>query len=96
LINVAAKTKETPMKYRFVETPVGGRLSDMTATDVAPEDLEAWCAARGIVQTGTATGHSLDPRLQGHPTFEGFVGPSAGDKGIVRYEDQRSYEILSM
>ena len=58
-------------------------------------------AEEGYLETGIETGKHLRPELQGQPKFKGLCGPMWGgrdDKGrpVIRYEDQKTYDSLSM
>jgi hypothetical protein len=70
-----------------------------SGTQYVPEtaDLIAWMEVRGFMWNGKAGSKSLRPELQGQPTFEGLVGPMwGGDDHPLRYEDQETYNLMSM
>ena len=50
---------------------------------------------RGFRFTGPSTNTALRPELRGRPTFAGVCGPMYGGAGIIRYETQEVYNVLS-
>jgi hypothetical protein len=76
------------MKYRIVQNIEGAFLT----TEV--EDIFAAAEVRGFSFVKLADRKSLRPELQGQPIFAELCGPM-WDGDAVRYEDQRSYDILS-
>lgn len=76
------------MKYRIVQN-VDGHL---VASEVA--DIFAAADVRGFTFVKLANRKSLRAELQGQPMFAELCGPM-WDGDAIRYEDQRSYDILS-
>ena len=74
--------------------------ADKGFTSLATDDLEFTCATLGLVITGTEKRTNLRPCLQGQPKIAGMIGPCYGgdDNGIpvIRYEDQATYNALSV
>lgn len=67
----------------------------LISSKVKPENLAAWLSVRGMAITGKETRTNLRPELQGAPKIAGLTGPMYGGPGVIRYEDHRTYEIMS-
>jgi hypothetical protein len=79
------------MKYRIVQDLGEGQL---VVHNVDEENLAAFLEVRNIEVLGEHKSKSTRPELQGQPKLKGFCGPM-WDDGCIRYEDQKSYNILS-
>ena len=59
-----------------------------------PTDIFAWIEANGLTVTKLNDNPRQRAELQGQPIIASFCGPM-WDGGAIRYEDQRSNDILS-
>lgn len=65
----------------------------------APDPIAAF-EVRGYCATGKVGGDHLRPELRGQPKFAGLLGPMWGGERngapLIRYEDQQTYDQLSV
>lgn len=86
------------MKYQLVQSTEAGLVSSF----FPQEGVIAAMSIRGFEVSGRSkVGGVLRKELQGQPEFRGVAGPMWGGtddetgEPIVRYEDWKSYDILS-
>jgi hypothetical protein len=79
--------------YLVVERRMSGGLKSTRYH--SEQALEDGVRQMGGKRTGTSDGRRLRPELLGHPTFSNLVGPMWGGNGMVRYETDDAYDILS-
>lgn len=81
--------------YRIVQTING------THVVTEPKDIVAWAEAIGRAVYWPRRSLKLRPCLQLEPSIDGFCGPmydGVNQDGVevVRYEDQQTYNLLSI
>lgn len=82
----------TELIYQLIQ-----RVDDQFVETIMTEDnLIPAMDLRGFVCTGSVQNEKLRPELQGHPTFKGVAGPMYGGPRVVRYEDWKTYDLMSM
>lgn len=83
-------------KYILVQTIDGAGI---VATEGEIENMISAFEVRGFVQNGNVKRQygqiKLRDEILGQPEFDGLCGPMYGGPGIVRYEDWKTYELLS-
>ena len=76
------------MKYRIVQNVDGEWITS------EPTDIIAWANVTGRTIVGYMNRPKVRAELQGQPMFSDLCGPM-WDGDAIRYEDQRSNDILS-
>ncbi|MCC6314804.1 MAG: hypothetical protein IT337_12420 [Thermomicrobiales bacterium] len=76
------------MKYRIVQNVDGSFIV------TEPADIFAWADIAGIEIVRLNSNPRQRAELQGQPVLKSFCGPM-WDGDAIRYEDQRSNDILS-
>lgn len=72
--------------------------SNMGVIEVSIENLLTAAEVRGWKVIGTKTQRgaiALREEIEGQPMFDKLVGPFYGGPGVVRYEDSKTYDMLS-
>lgn len=77
------------MKYQIVQNVDG----EFIVTN--PTDIYAWAEVAGVQITGINNNPRQREELQGQPKLSGFCGPMYGGPGVIRYEDQRTSQVMS-
>jgi hypothetical protein len=77
------------MKYQIVQNVEG----EFVVTN--PTDIYAWAEVSGIEITGINRNPRQRAELQEQPKLKGFCGPMWNGNNTIRYEDIRTYQIMS-
>src|SRR5215469_11470211 len=92
------------MTYRVVQTVPSGLVNPSTGKEIQElvstefdtfENLVAGLEVRGYTFKELETSERLREELRGEPKFNGLLGPMYDGPGVVRYETQQAYNILS-
>lgn len=89
-----AKSLSASFQYQIVYKDKQGKFHNDKFNSIAAFRNAA--KKMGAEERGRETSKYVRPELQGQPKFDIFLGPMWGGPNMIRYEDQETYDMLSM